>query len=300
MRISLAVSLLMLAGKSLAFFMTHSTAILSDALESLVHGFATGFAAVSLWYASQPADVNHPYGHGRIAYFSAGFEGSLVLAASLSIIITGVLALIQGSQLTSLGTGLAITGGLAAINLVLGFGLIRVGKAHNEIIIIANGRHVLSDMWTSVAAIIGVGLVILTGWSWLDPVTAIIIGVFIMMTALRLLRESFAGLMDEVDPAISAKLTQVLRTAKDEERISGFHQLHCRRINKELWIDVHILVPGELRTDDAHTRVLIVEKRLVDAFPQDAVHVITHVEPDDHDLAHPEGHPSTGDPLTGP
>ncbi|MGB0714781.1 MAG: cation diffusion facilitator family transporter, partial [Phycisphaerae bacterium] len=174
MRISLAASALMLSGKSVAYFLTNSTAILSDALESIVHGFATGFAALSLWYAAQPADENHPYGHGRIAYFSAGFEGSLVMMASLSIMYSGVSAFIHGVELDRIGYGLGITGLLACINLVLGYSLIRVGKAHNELILIANGRHVLSDMWTSIAAIVGLVLVVVTGWTWLDPLTALL------------------------------------------------------------------------------------------------------------------------------
>jgi len=297
MRISLGASVVMLSGKMLAFFLTHSAVILSDAAESVVHGFATGFAAIALWYSARPADANHPYGHGRIAFFSAGFEGSLVFVASLSVMYMGVHALIQGPQLRNLELGLAITGGLAGINLVLGTTLIRVGKKHNEIILVANGRHVLSDMWTSAAAIIGVGLVMITGFVWLDPVAAILVGAYIMTTGLRLMRESFAGLMDELDPEVANTLTSVLNDAVRQEQITGFHQLRCRKANKELWVDVHILVPDEMRTDEAHSRVTAVEDAIRSSFPSDHVHITSHVEPADHETAHPDEHMGFGDPL---
>lgn len=289
MRVSLAASLLMLSGKSIAYFMTHSTAILSDALESLVHGFATGFAALSLWYAAQPADENHPYGHGRIAYFSAGFEGSLVMMASFSIMYSGISAFVTGVELDYIGYGLAITGVLALLNLFLGFSLIHVGKKHDELILVANGRHVLSDMWTSVAAITGLLLVLATGWSWLDPLTALVIGGYIMSEGFRLIRESYRGLMDEMDPAMARQINDILQAAVAEGRITSFHQLRCRQIHKDIWIEVHVLLPGDMRTDDAHDRVLTVERRLMDAFSEKRVHVLTHVEPENHEQAHPHG-----------
>ncbi len=287
----------MLTGKMLAFFLTHSAVILSDAAESVVHGFATAFAAIALWYSQRPADANHPYGHGRIAFFSAGFEGSLVFVASLSVVYVGVRSLAQGPELRNLELGLAITGGLAAINLILGTTLVRVGKQHNELILIANGRHVLSDMWTSAAAIGGVGLVMITGYRWLDPVAAILVGAYIMMTGLRLMRESFSGLMDELDPEVAKTLTSVLNEAVTRRQVAGFHQLRCRKANKELWVDVHILVPDEMRTDEAHARVTGVEEAMRSKFPSDRVHITSHVEPADHEAAHPDEHTDVGDPL---
>ena len=148
---SLLASVVMLAGKLTAYSLTHSTAIFSDALESVVHGAATGLAAFSLWYAARPADADHPYGHGRIAYFSAGFEGALVFAASVAVISSGVIGLIRGPQL----------------------------------------RH------------LGVGLGMLTRIEWLDPVAALLIGGLIMVSGVSLVRRSFGGLMDQVDPDVS-------------------------------------------------------------------------------------------------
>lgn len=299
MIVSLLASVVMLVGKVTAYAITHSTAILADAAESVVHGVATGLAVFSLWFAARPADANHPYGHGRIAYFSAGFEGALVLLASIAVIYSGVLGLINGPQLRHLGVGLTIAGGLALVNLVLGLALIRIGKKHNSLIVSANGKHVLSDMWTTAAAIVGVGLVMITGVTWLDPVTAILIGGYIMITGASLVRKSIAGLMDELDPQLSQRLVDGLKLAVREGHIVDYHQLRCRKINDELWIDVHLLVPGELTTFEAHSRVSRVEASLLGLFPRERVHITSHIEPHDHENAHPGGHVEVGDPLGG-
>jgi cation diffusion facilitator family transporter len=297
MNVSLLASIAMLAGKMSAYLLTGSIAILSDALESVVHGVATGLAAFSLWYAARPADANHPYGHGRIAYFSAGFEGALVLTTSIVVIYSGIRALIYGPQLKNLGPGLLIAGSLALINLALGLALIRVGRKHHSLILVANGTHVLSDMWTTVAAIAGVGLVMLTGVTHLDPVTAVLLGLYIMYTGATLIRQSVSGLMDELDPATSNRIIEALNTSVRDGLIAKFHQLKWRRINDEIWIDTHLLVPGELTTIQAHTRASEVESRIRSRFPEDRVHVLSHVEPEDHESAHPGGHEELADPF---
>lgn len=296
--VSLLASVVMLAGKLTAYFLTHSTAIFSDALESVVHGAATTLAAFSLWYAARPADTGHPYGHGRIAYFSAGFEGALVFAASVAVIASGVIGLIRGPQLRHLGVGLGIAGALAVINLVLGVALVRVGRRHNALILVANGKHVLTDMWTTAAAIVGVGLVMLTKIEWLDPVAALLIGGLIMASGVSLIRRSFGGLMDQVDPDVSRRLIESLQEQAAAGSIAGFHQLRCRSLNDELWIDVHLLVPGELPMVEAHTAVSRLEESIRRRFPNDKVHITSHIEPADHESAHPGGHKDATDPLS--
>jgi cation diffusion facilitator family transporter len=295
--LSLAVSIVMLVGKLTAYFVTHSSALLADAAESVVHGAATGLAAFSLWLSARPADESHPYGHGRIAYFSAGFEGGLVLAASAAVIWTGVAGLLRGPELERLGVGLGIATGLALINLGLGVALIRVGRKHNALIVVANGRHVLTDVWTTAAAILGVGLVMLTGETWLDPVAALVLGVLIMVSGASLVRQSFRGLMDRVDPALSRQLIEGLQQAVRERLIEDFHQLRCRRLNDEIWIDVHLLVPGELTTVAAHAAVTRVEESIRGRFPADRVHMTSHIEPAAHEVGHPDGHPGVNEPL---
>lgn len=295
--ISLLAAVVMLVGKVSAYLLTHSSAIFSDAAESVVHGVATALAAFSFWYAAQPADRRHPYGHGRVAYFSAGFEGALVFAASLAVIASAIIGLVRGPELRHLGAGLAISAGLAAINLVLGLALIRVGRRHNTLILVANGQHVLSDMWTTAGAIIGVGLVMVTGIPWLDPVAALLVGTWIMYSGGALVRRSVAGLMDAVDPELIAKLQEGLQQCVREGLIADHHQLRCRRVNDELWVDVHVLVPGELPMVTAHGRVTQLEEAVRELFPGETVHITSHLEPSDHAGAHPEGHPGTPDPL---
>lgn len=297
MLISLLTSVIMLSGKITAYVLTNSAAILSDAAESVVHGAATGLAAFSLWYASRPPDTKHTYGHGRIAYFSAGFEGALVMAASVTVVYNAIASFVYGPQLKPLGLGMTIAGSLAVINLVLGTTLVAVGKKYNSLIVTANGKHVLSDMWTTVAALAGLGLVIVTGVELLDPITALLIGVYIMVTGFSLVRQSIAGLMDEVDPESSQRLVDGLREAVSDGTISDFHQVRCRRTNDELWVDVHLLVPGELTTVDAHARASRVEGLLRALFPHDHVRITSHVEPAEHEEAHPGGHGGPADPL---
>ena len=158
-----SAGLLMLVGKLAAYLMTGSAAIMADASESIVHLAATGFAAYSLWYSLRPADDCHPYGHGRISFFSAGFEGALVFVASFAVIGSGLYELQQGPDCEAIGVGLAITCVLAVINLALGVTLVTVGRQHNSIVLVANGKHVLTDVYTTAAAIVGLVLVLATG-----------------------------------------------------------------------------------------------------------------------------------------
>lgn len=295
--VSLLVSFVMLAGKLTAYYLTHSTAILADAVESVVHVAATVLVALSVWYAARPADADHPYGHGRSAYFSAGFEGALVFAASIAVMWSGIHGLIQGPELRHLGLGIGIAAGLALINLVLGLGLIRVGRRHNALILIANGRHVLTDVLTTLAAIVGIGLVLLTNVTWLDPAAALLIGILIMASGVSLMRQAWAGLMDKVDPELSRRLIGGLQEHVGEGRIAGFHQLRCRMVNNELWIDVHLLLPGDLPMAEAHARATQLESAIPTLFPKHRVHITSHIEPAEHEAAHPGGHQGDGDPL---
>ena len=293
----MVVAVVMLFGKLTAYFLTHSVALLADAAEDVVHGGATAFAAFSLWYAAVPADSRHPYGHGRIAYFSAGFEGALILAAAVAVVWTGITGLVHGTQLQHVGLGLAIAAVLVLINLMLGLTLIRVGRRHNALILVANGRHALADMWTTLAAIVGVALVRITGVPWLDPLAALVIGAWIMLNGVAMARRSFAGLMDSVDPKLAGLLTDCLQEQTNAGRIAGFHQLRCRRLNDEIWVDVHVLVPGDHAITDAHVRVTELEESIRRLFPNDRVNVTSHIEPADHEAAHPGGHEGVSDPL---
>ena len=300
MSASLGVAVLMLVGKLTAFYITGSTAILSDALESVIHLFATGIAAVSLWYAAQPPDSAHPYGHGKIAYFSSAFEGLLIAVAAVAIIVTAAEALIRGPELEQLGVGLVITAVLAAINAVLGIGLIRVGKRHNAIVLVANGQHVLTDMWTSLGVLVGIGLVWATGILWLDPVVAVLVGANIIWTSVRLLRRSYEGLMEKVDADDTARIVKQLQDAQEQGTVTGWHQLRHRRINDQVWIEMHLLFPPGLTITEAHTHATVVESTIRALFPKDDVLVTSHLEPDTHEHHHPTAAEPAHDALAGP
>jgi len=294
---SFLVSFLMLVGKITAAYLTGSTAILSDAAESVIHLFATGFAGFSLWYAATPPDPNHPYGHGKISYFASAVEGALILLAAVGVAWTAVHDLMVGAELQRLDIGLYLIGGLTIVNLVLGQYLIRTGRRTNSIVLVSNGQHVMTDMWTSLGVVAGVGLVWLTGIQWLDPVVGLLVAGNILWTASRLLRRSMYGLMDEADPEATKALLDELSSAVDEDLIAGVHQVRHRRSSDQVWIEYHLMFPGDMPIHEAHARSHEVEDRVNALFPDEDVHVTAHLEPRRHDEAHPDEHREPADPL---
>ncbi|MEO1075027.1 MAG: cation diffusion facilitator family transporter, partial [Bacteroidota bacterium] len=215
------------------------------------------------------------------------------------IVAMGVEALVTGPELERLGFGLAVTAALGLVNLGLGLWLIRTGKRHNAVVLVANGQHVLTDMWTSLGVLVGVGLVWLTGVTWIDPVVAILLGLNIGWTAFALLREAYQGLMERADPAETAELRAVLDRAEAESHILGYHFLRYRRVNDHVYVQVHLLFPGDLPIEDAHAHATQVEESIRAVFPKDHVEVTTHLEPDTHE--HPDDgvHDRLGDALAG-
>ena len=295
-RASLAVAVLMLVGKLWAYAITGSTAIFSDALESVIHLGATAMAAFSLWYASRPPDSDHPYGHGKIAYFSSGVEGALILVAAVAIVYEAVRALIEGPEIQSLGLGLLITAALGAVNLVLGLALVRIGRRTNALVLVANGHHVLTDMWTSLGVLVGIGLVWLTDLVWLDPVVALAMGLNILWTSGRLMREAYGGLMERVDAGETERVLGVLAEGQSEGLISGYHHVRHRRVNDQVWLEQHLLMPDDLMLDAAHRRASDVEARQRALFPESQVQITSHLEPVSHEHGEGVPHDAVGDP----
>ncbi|MCA9672302.1 MAG: cation transporter [Myxococcales bacterium] len=291
MWISLSASLLMLGGKVTAYTLTSSAAMFSDAAESLVHGVATGLAAYALWYAAQPDDAGHPYGHGKIAYLSAGFEGALIMAAAAVTLYQSTLSWIEKPPLRNLGWGLAIGGGLGLINLALGLALVRQGRRLDSIVLVANGKHVLSDMWTSLGVVVGVAIAWLSGQRWIDPLTGILVALRIAFEGVGLLRQAYRGLMDAADPEHSKRVVASLEQAVADGKIRAFHQLRQRRVNDVIWVEVHLLVDGELTVEVAHQRATAVEQQIRSALGNLDARITSHIEPQgSHGEAHPKGH----------
>lgn len=291
MSLSVAAAFIMLIGKLAAYALTKSTAIFSDAAESVVHLFATAIAASSLWYSRQPADEDHPYGHGKIAYFSAAGEAIVIFFASLSILFFATEALVNARELNDLDTGIIILVFLGLVNLALGAFLVHVGKRYNSLVLLANGKHVLTDMWTSLGVVAGVGVVYLTGCKWLDPIIAILVGLNIMWTACRLLFKSYEGLMEKADKKDDTRLKQVLNQAVEKEWIVSYHQLRHRKVNDRLWVEFHAEFKGDISLKQAHEQTCLVEMSIKKAFPKDKLYITSHLEPEEHLECHPQGHP---------
>ncbi|MCO5044860.1 MAG: cation transporter [Verrucomicrobia bacterium] len=287
MWLSLAVGVLMLAMKCYAFFITGSAAIFSDAAESVVHNVAVGFALFSLWYSAQPADRNHPYGHDKIDFFSAGFEGALIVLAGLYIIYESVLKWLGGLALEHLSAGLWLTVAAFAINGALGGFLVWRGRKVGSLIVEANGRHVLTDSWTSLGVLAGLLLAWWTGWEPFDPICAILVALNILWSGIRLMRRAFRGLMDEADPEVDRVAREIL-DAEAARYAVKYHELKHRRAGRHIWMEVHLLFPDETPLWLAHAQATEIEDA-IEARLGPGANVNTHLEPyHDHARVHGE------------
>ncbi len=285
MRLSLAAGVLMFLMKGAAYYITGSSAILSDAAESVVHLVAVGFAAYSLRLSHKPADEDHLYGHAKIGFFSAGFEGAMIVAAALYIIYTAISKWLGGLELNNLGAGTALTALAALINGALGWYLIRTGRNRKSLIIEANGHHVLTDCWTSLGVLVGLSLAMLTGWLAWDPIFALLAAANILVSGVRLMRASFRGLMDTAEPETHRKLLEILDRESARHAIRH-HGLRHRNVGDAHWVEVHLLFPRDLRIQDAHRIATEVEQTIEDSL-QPRAYVTSHLECiEDHDEAH--------------
>ena len=249
--ISLAVSVVLLGAKYTAYRLTGSTAILSDALESIVNVVAAVFALGCLVFAGRPADRNHPYGHGKIEFFSAAFEGGLIAFAAVLIMYEVAQSLIRGVEIQQLGAGLTIVIAAGLVNLVLGLFLVRTGRRASSLTLVADGQHVLSDFWTSLGIVLGLVLVRVTGLAWLDPVVAALVALNLMWTGGRLVRHAAGGLLDEEDPALLNRLLEVLERHLGEGVIR-VHQLRGIRSGRVHHVEAHLVVPEFWSVERAH------------------------------------------------
>jgi cation diffusion facilitator family transporter len=287
MTLSLVIGLLMFVMKVGAYLLTGSAAILSDAAESVVHVAAVCFAAYSLRLSYKPADESHLYGHSKISFFSAGFEGAMIVLAALYIIYESIHKWLTGLSLENLGFGVVLTAAAAAINGGLGGYLVWLGRRKKSIILEANGKHVLTDCWTSIAVLVGLGLVLVTGWLPFDPICGIIMAGNILYSGFGLMKSAFAGLMDSADPEVQQKLAAIL----DRECVANgltYHDLRHRNIGDAHWVEVHLLFPQETSLSAAHRTATSIEQA-VEASLEPRAYVTTHLEcASDHDAIHPQ------------
>jgi cation diffusion facilitator family transporter len=284
-RLSLSIGFFMLLMKTYAYVITGSAAILSDAAESVVHVFAVMFAAYSFRLSMKPADEGHMYGHDRVSFFSAGFEGAMIIIAAIYIIYEAIHKWVLGLQLDNIGAGTIFTIFATLINGGLGWYLVRQGRRYHSIVLEANGKHVLTDSWTSLGVIIGLILTMLTGWLPFDPMLAILVALNILWTGLKLMRQSIGGLMDESNPAIDAELRRTLDGQAARFRLE-YHGLRHRNAGNRLLIEFHLLFHENVSVRDAHEQATLIELELHRVFPGN-VEILTHLEPyEGHDEIH--------------
>ncbi|HEY1381309.1 MAG TPA: cation diffusion facilitator family transporter [Gemmataceae bacterium] len=273
---SILAAVLTLLLKAAAYVYTGSVGLLSDAAESSVNLVAAVTAWVSLWYAAKPVDVEHTYGHKKIEYFSSGLEGTLILAAAAGIAWYSVKRLVVPQPLHQPGVGAAVALLASAVNLVVALWLLRVGRRYGSIILEADGQHLLTDVWTSVGVVAGLGLVAVTHLEWLDPVIGLVVSVNILWTGWRLVVRSFDGLMDHALPAAEQAL---VRGAIEAQLGPGtaYHALRTRQAGTDRFVDFHLLVPGRTDVARAHRLAVRIETAIRSALP--GTEVVVHIEP---------------------
>ena len=274
--LSIAAAITTILLKGIAWKLTGSVGLLSDAIESFVNLAGALMALAMLTLAALPADDNHAHGHSKAEYFSSAFEGFLILLAALAIGYTSIERLINPRPLEAVDVGLLVSVVASAINLATAKILMKVGREQNSISLEADAHHLLTDVWTSAGVIAGVGLVWLSDWLWLDPVIAILVALNILWTAWQLMHRSASGLMDESLPAEQLKLIETLLASYREQGLD-FHALRTRQSGNRAFVTLHVLVPGHWTVQLGHNWADRIELEIGKAIPR--AHITTHLEP---------------------
>ncbi len=268
--------------KTLAYLLTDSVGLLSDAVESIVNLIGAVVALGMLTIAARPPDESHMYGHGKAEYLSSSVEGLLILTAAGGIILTAVQRMLHPRPLEELGVGLAISGAASIINLSVSRILMSIGKKYHSITLEADAEHLMTDVWTSAGVIGSVSIIALTGWEFLDPIVAALVGMNIIWTGARLLSRSISGLMDaSLLPEDQAAIEKVM--AKYRKKGIGFHALRTRRAAARRFVSVHVLVAGDMSVHDAHHLAENFERDIRNALG--TATVLTHIEPVEDELS---------------
>ena len=291
--LSIFAALSTIALKSYAYFLTDSVGLLSDALESIINLVAAMIMLVVLYIAAKPPDEKHPYGHEKIEYFSSGAEGVMILLAAVSIMVTAWERLSHPQPLQQLDIGIAISVFASIINLIAALILIHAGKKNNSITLESDGKHLMTDVWTTVGILIGIGIILtansfeeslaiakqfgLNGWEIIDPIIAIFVALNIVWTGLKLLQRTFLGLMDgALASEEQAQIIDVLEQFVALNNIA-YHALRTRYAGSRRFMSVHILVPGNWSVQKGHDLAELIEQRITEIF--DNIDIDTHLEP---------------------
>jgi cation diffusion facilitator family transporter len=279
--ISLLGGIIILTTKFVAYFITDSTAIFSDATESIINIVASGVALASIIISAKPADKDHPYGHGKIEYFSAGFEGLLIAIAGIVIIYSGIVKIIIGATPSKLGVGMILLGITAVMNLALSAYIMRIGKKTKSLTLIADAKHVLADVYTSTGIIAGLVVVMFTGITVFDPIIAILVALNILVTGYKLVREAIGGLMNEVDCKTMRMIARKIITIRKTEWID-IHELRFWKSANNIFIDFHMVLPYYFTIKEAHKSDEIILHELNRVLPGTQVKI--HLDYCDYEL----------------
>ncbi|HEX4877033.1 MAG TPA: cation diffusion facilitator family transporter [Chitinophagaceae bacterium] len=248
------VSVLLLTIKFVAYYSTHSVAILTDALESIVNVAAGLIGLYSLYVAAKPRDFDHPYGHGKAEFLSAAIEGTLIAAAGAIILYKAIQTLINPVALHQIDYGIWLVAITAFVNYLMGFLCLRTGTKNNSLALIASGKHLQSDTWSTLGIIAGLVLLYFTGFKWIDSAVAVIFGLIIIVTGYKILRRSIAGIMDEADAELLTKMVEILDKNRRENWID-LHNLRVIKYGSILHVDCHLTVPWYLNVHEAHKEI---------------------------------------------
>jgi cation diffusion facilitator family transporter len=279
---SIVVSVLLLAVKFTAFYITGSAAIFSDALESIVNVIASFVAGYSLLLAHQPADAQHPYGHGKAEFLSAGFEGGMIVIAAIVIAFRAVETMINGPHPNKLDVGLILIAIAGVVNGGVGLLLLQSGRRRGSIALVADGKHLLTDAITSAAVLIALVIMwFMPAWTWVDPIAALLVAIYITLMGLGLLSRSTAGLMDRQDASDDKLLRDILDAhvgaSGKEPRICSYHKLRHRHSGRYHWVDFHVMVPATWDIRRGHEAASAIEYEIEQALGEG--NATAHVEP---------------------
>jgi cation diffusion facilitator family transporter len=273
---ALTLGVVIFLAKLSAYLLTGSTAILSDAAESIINIVTAAFAIYSLHVAIKPADEGHPYGHRKIEFFATALEGGAITLAAFWIIYKAVHEIIDGPDLNQLDIGVILVALSATVNGLLGWYLIRFGKKERSLILEADGRHVLTDVYTSAGVVVGLIMVLVTKWQMLDPIIAIIAALNIIRTGWQLLRRATGGMMDAVCTEDKAIITEILSRPQFSE-ICSHHKLRCRHSGNFHFVDFHLMFPRDITVAQAHAIATAIEAQVASELGDASV--MAHIEP---------------------
>jgi len=276
-RLAFITSLTLLLAKFGAYYLTDSKAVLSDAIESIINVVTAAFLMLSISVSSKPVDENHPYGHGKIESFSAGLEGGLIIIAAVVILIEAVPAFFYPQPPRNLGLGLYILGGAGIVNLVVGMYLLQAGRRYKSEALSADGRHLLTDFYTSAGVIIGLMLYHLSGFLWIDPFVACLVALNILIPGIKLFTNSFKNLMNEADPELLERIVQGLNNIKKPGWLYP-HKLRALRSGRYHHVDLHISLPHYWTLTQVHEAEQEITRALLEAIGEEG-DIMIHVDP---------------------